>query len=73
LISEGGDPNGTVLDTVTTNALAVGASQRFIVPFRITPSGAIVDRVVRVIADSDRRIQELSETNNVGQSATFRF
>jgi subtilase family serine protease len=36
-------------------------------------SGAIVDHVVRVIADSDRRIQELSETNNVGQSATFRF
>jgi subtilase family serine protease len=55
------------------NALAAGAAQRFIVPFRITGGGAVVNRIVRVVADSDGRVQESNEMNNVGESTPFRF
>ncbi|MBI4468900.1 MAG: hypothetical protein HY650_06225 [Acidobacteria bacterium] len=73
LISAGGDQDGILLDTVTTNTLAPSASQRFVVPFRIMGAGTSVRRIVRVIADSDSRVKESNELNNVGESAPFEF
>ncbi len=73
LVTQGGSRDGTLLETITTNALGAGASQRFTVPFKIMSGPVQLERFIRVIADSEGRVVELNERNNIGESVPFRF
>jgi hypothetical protein len=73
LVTVGGNPNGILLTTVMTPALAAQAFLDRIVPFTVPPSPAPFTYVIRIVLDVGNQVNESDETNNMAVSLPFMF